>query len=109
MLGRPARAGAGWGTGPKSGLPFWHGGYSDLDDMVALLPSGRGLDLVGEFEGEGSYLDVATKCVRDWPKKRWYTNYLKTGKTSAFNGAAARSAAAPAWWYPRAGRPALRP
>jgi hypothetical protein len=84
MSGRPARAAAGWGAGPNSGLPFWHGGYSDLDDMVALLPSGRGLDLVGEFEGEGTYLGVATKCVTDWSKRRWYTHYLKTGKTSAF-------------------------
>ena len=44
---RPALAGAGWGTGPKSGLPFWNGGYSDLAELVALLPAGRGLDLVG--------------------------------------------------------------
>ena len=84
MVGRPARAGVGWGTGPNSGLPFWHGGYSDLDHMVSLLPPGRGLDLIGEFESEGTYLGVATACANSWGRKRWYLDFLKTGRTSAF-------------------------
>jgi hypothetical protein len=77
-------AGAGWGTGPKSGLPFWNGGYSDLAELVGLLPAGRGLDLVGEFESEGTYLAVATKNVVDWKTRKWYLNFLKTEKSAAF-------------------------
>ena len=38
----PASAGGGWGTGPRSGMPFWFGcANADYDSLVALLPPGR--------------------------------------------------------------------
>src|SRR5690349_21377187 len=63
-MSRPAAAGVGWGRGPKSGLPFWFGGYSDLDSLRGLMPAGRSVDLVGEFESEGTYGYVASERTR---------------------------------------------
>ncbi|MGD9508642.1 MAG: hypothetical protein AB7X49_08850 [Geminicoccaceae bacterium] len=81
---RPARAGTGWGPGPQSGLPFWFGGYSDLDSLRTMMPAGRSLDLIGEFEGEGTYTYVASERTRGWPTKPWHKSYLLTGRSSAF-------------------------
>ena len=83
-LSRPAAAGVGWGRGPRSGLPFWFGGYSDLDSLRSLMPAGRSLDLIGEFEAEGTYTYVASERTRGWPTKDWHKNYLLTGRVSAF-------------------------
>ena len=86
----PAHAGAGWGPGPRSGLPFWLGTHGDYPSLIGLLPSGRGVDLVCLWESAGTYV---TSVGKDAPvpkagyPKGWATNaahaYLKNGQTSA--------------------------
>jgi hypothetical protein len=83
-LSSPAQAGVGWGQGPNSGLPFWLGAYAEVASIQALMRPSRSPDLVGEFEGVGTYLDVATKQPPYWPKLTWYRDYLLTGRASAF-------------------------
>ena len=57
----PARAGVGWGPGPKSGLPFWLGAHGDYGATTGLLPAGRGVDLVNLWETENTYMADAAK------------------------------------------------
>lgn len=84
LTSRPALAGVGWGPGPNSGMPFWFGAYDKVAEIEQMMPPGRFPDLIGEFEAEGTYLDVARERSRGWPRKAWHVSYLKTGKTSGF-------------------------
>ncbi len=84
IASNPAQAGAGWGQGPNSGLPFWFGAYSDIVSLEAMMLAGRSPDLIGEFESVGTYTYVARERTRGWPTKSWHRNYLATGKVNAF-------------------------
>ena len=77
-----AAAGAGWGPGPNSGLPFWLGTHGDYASMVGLLPAGRSVDLVNLWETEGHYLEVAARDPGPWSRTVSHA-YLKSGQASA--------------------------
>ena len=82
--GRPAYAGAGWGPGPNSGLPFWLGAHGDYPSTVGLLPAGRSVDLVNLWESDGAYMAAAAKDPTSWGTKGSVANtYLKSGQASA--------------------------
>ena len=75
----PARAAGGWGTGPRSGLPFWLGcSNGEYDSLVALLPSGRSIDLANQWETEGPYMDVAVRNTTGWHNQKPH-QYLAAG------------------------------
>ena len=81
---RPAYAGAGWGPGPNSGLPFWLGAHGDYPSTVGLLPAGRSVDLVNLWESDGAYMAAAAKDPIAWGTKGSVANtYLKSGQASA--------------------------
>jgi hypothetical protein len=84
LASAPAQAGVGWGFGPKSGLPFWLGGFFDLDSLDAMMPIGRKLDVVTEFEGEGTYTAVAVKNASQWKSRKWHKR-LVAGQASALH------------------------
>ncbi|MFO1071450.1 MAG: hypothetical protein U1E17_01835 [Geminicoccaceae bacterium] len=71
-LALPGRAEAAtlWNPGPRSGLPYWLGGYNGIDELNALMPAGRGLDLVHLFEPAGSYQATFTALAGWFPRIR---------------------------------------
>ncbi len=83
---QPAAAAIGWGTGPRSGLPFWLGAHSRPDEIVALMPSGRGIDLVNDFENARPYYDVAANTIAGW-RTRTFHRYLLEGRAAAMQWA----------------------
>ncbi len=81
----PARAAGGWGTGPRSGLPFWLGcSNGEYDSLVALLPSGRSIDLANQWETEGPYMDVAVRNTTGWHNQKPH-QYLAAGAAVQWN------------------------
>jgi hypothetical protein len=78
----PARAATGWGPGPSSGLPFWFGGDSRIDELVQMMPTGRSLDVVNLWETEGHYLETATKRPGGWARTKQH-GYLTSGRAKA--------------------------
>ncbi|MGD9508330.1 MAG: hypothetical protein AB7I59_25240 [Geminicoccaceae bacterium] len=82
----PAAAAAGWGTGPRSGLPFWLGAHSQPDAVVALMPAGRGLDVVNDFENARPYYDVVASTIAGW-RKRSFHRHLVEGRAAAMQWA----------------------
>jgi hypothetical protein len=85
-FGSPVRAAAGWGAGPNSGLPFWLGAHSTPDKVVALMPGGRSLDVVNDFENARAYFDVASDTIAGW-RTRAFHRYLIEGRASALQWA----------------------
>ena len=83
---QPAAAATGWGTGPRSDLPFWLGAHSRPDDIVALMPSGRSIDLVNDFENPRPYYDVAANTIAAW-RTRTFHRYLLEGRAAAMQWA----------------------
>ena len=60
-----ARAAGLWNPGPKSGLPFWIGGFGNLPELAGLMPPTRQLDLVHLFESPGHYAETV-RAVNAW-------------------------------------------
>lgn len=81
-----AAAATGWGTGPRSGLPFWLGAHSQPDAVVALMPAGRSLDVVNDFENARPYHDVAANTIAGW-RTRSFHRYLVEGRAVAMQWA----------------------
>lgn len=81
-----ASAAAGWGTGPRSGLPFWLGAHSQPDAVAALMPPGRSIDLVNDFENARAYHDVVADTIAGWRIRKFHL-YLVEGRASAMQWA----------------------
>ena len=54
-----------WNPGPKSGLPFWIGGFGNIDELAGLMPAHRALDLVHLFEPAGPY-EETVRAANAW-------------------------------------------
>ena len=76
------RAGVGWGPGPNSGLPFWLGAHDDIPSLLGLMPAGRSVDIVNQWESEGHYLEAAGKDPGPWSRSKSHP-YLVSGQASA--------------------------
>ena len=105
----PARAGVGWGPGPKSGLPFWLGAHGDYGAMTGLLPAGRGVDLVNLWETENTYMADAAKNApvpvrtpKGWASNIAHKSYLATGQTSAVQWSSSPFCSGPTFVVPNA-------
>ena len=65
--GTPAGAAGGWGTGPRSGMPFWLGcANGNYVGLIGLMPPGRSVDVANQWETEGAYIDVAVRNTTGW-------------------------------------------
>ena len=105
----PARAGVGWGPGPKSGLPFWLGAHGDYAATTGLLPAGRGVDLVNLWETENTYMADAAKNApvpvrtpKGWASNIAHKSYLATGQTSAVQWSSSPFCSGPTFVVPNA-------
>ncbi len=78
----PVQAGVGWGTGPNSRLPFWFGAHGDYTSLLGLMPAGRSVDIVNQWESEGQYLEAAGNDPGPWSRTKGHA-LLVSGKASA--------------------------
>src|SRR5687767_14989219 len=59
-----------WNPGPKSRLPFWIGGFGNLDELAGLMPAHRALDLVHLFEPAGPYEETVRAAAAWFPNTK---------------------------------------